>query len=299
MPRRFDFLIPRSYILIVPVVPELFLDATLVIVGHGSTVNTESAAPVRQHVDELRRRKIFAQVLPAFWKEPPFVDVVVNGISTPRIFIVPLLISEGYFSEEAIPEKLGLRQQGETGFDRVQKRGAQTLYYCHPIGTHESMTDALLGRAKEIVEQFPFPRAPKPRDTSLFIAGHGTTVNDNSRKAIERQVELIAAMNIYNDVHAIFIEEEPRIADCYTLAAKKNIVVVPFFISDGMHTVEDIPEMLGEPKRIVQERLKSGQPTWRNPSEKKGKLVWYTRSVGTEPHIADVILQRVGEASKQ
>ncbi len=281
------------------VVPELFLDASLVIVGHGSTVNIESAAPVRQHVEKLRRRKIFAQVLPAFWKEQPLVDVVVSGISNSRIFVVPLLISEGYFSEEAIPEKLGLRQKGEPDFNRIQKRGAQTLYYCHPIGTHESMTNALLGRAREIVEQFPFPRAPKPKDTSLFIAGHGTTANDNSRKAIEHQVELIAAMNIYNDVHPIFIEEEPRIVDCYTLAVKKNIIVVPFFISDGMHTVEDIPEMLGEPKRIVQERLKSGQPTWRNPSEKKGKLVWYTRSVGTEPHITDVILERVVEASKQ
>ncbi|MDB6058302.1 MAG: Cobalamin [Verrucomicrobiales bacterium] len=279
--------------------PELYSDATLVIVGHGSTVNAGSAAPVHQHVEELRRRKIFAQVAPALWKEEPFVDAVVNRITAPRVFVVPLLISEGYFSEEAIPEKLGLRQKGQTDFNRVQKRGAQTLYYCRPIGTDESMTNALLGRAKEIVEQFPFPRAPKPKDTSLFIAGHGTTANDNSRKAIDRQVELIAAMNIYNDVHPIFIEEDPRIADCYMLAAKKNIIVVPFFISDGMHTVEDIPEMLGEPKRLVQERLKTGQPTWRNPSEKKGKMVWYTRAVGTEPHIADVILERVLEASKQ
>lgn len=281
------------------VVPPDFSDATLVIVGHGSTVNSESAAPVHQHVEALRQRRIFARVEPALWKVEPFVDVVMKNASTPRVFIVPLLISEGYFSEEAIPEKLGFRQQGETTLNRVQKRGAQTLYYCRPIGSHESMTNVLLARAKEVVEKFPFPRAPKPKDTSLFIAGHGTTANDNSRKAIERQVELISAMNLYNDVHAIFIEEEPRIADCYKTAAKKNIIVVPFFISDGMHTVEDIPEMLGEPKRIVQERLQKGQPTWRNPSEKHDKMVWYTRSVGTEPHIADVILERVIEASKQ
>lgn len=281
------------------VVLGLFSDAALVIVGHGSTVNSESAAPVRQHVEELRRRKIFKQIEPAFWKEEPLVDAVVNNLTTPRVFIVPLLISEGYFSEEAIPEKLGFRQKGAPDFNRLQKREAQSLFYCRPIGTHESMTDALLNRAKDIVDTFPFPRAPKPKDTSLFIAGHGTTANDNSRKAIERQVELIASMNIYNDVHPVFIEEEPHIADCYELAAKRNIIIVPFFISDGMHTVEDIPEMLGEAKRIVQERLKAGQPTWRNPTEKNGKLVWYTRAVGTEPHVADVILERVVEASKQ
>jgi len=281
----------------VTVVPDNFSDATLVIVGHGSTVNNESAAPVHQHVEALRHRKIFAQVEPALWKVEPFVDTVMKNAATPRVFIVPLLISEGYFSEEAIPEKLGFRQQGQSDFNRVQIRGAQTLYYCRPIGSHESMTNVLLARAKEIVEKFPFPRAPKTKDTSLFIAGHGTAANDNSRKAIDGQVQLIGAMNLYNDVHAIFIEEDSRIADCYKLAAKRNIIVVPFFISDGMHTVEDIPEMLGEPKRIIQERLGQSQPTWRNPTEKNGKMVWYTRSIGTEPHIADVILQRVKEAA--
>jgi sirohydrochlorin cobaltochelatase len=93
------------------------------------------------------------------------------------------------------------------------------------------------------------------------------------------------------------MEEEPRIADCYTLAQTRNLVVVPFFISDGLHPNEDIPVMLGEPSRLVQERLAQGQPTWRNPTQKKGKHVWYTKSIGSEPHIADVILERVREMS--
>ena len=80
------------------------------------------------------------------------------------------------------------------------------------------------------------------------------------------------------------------------LAKTKNIVVVPFFISDGLHAVEDIPVLLGEPERIVKERLAAGQPTWRNPTERDGKLVWYSPSVGTEPQLADVILERVREA---
>ena len=114
------------------------------------------------------------------------------------------------------------------------------------------MTKVILSRADEVVKKFPFPRAPKTSDTTLFIAGHGTEKNENSRKAIERQVELIRAQNIYADVHAIFLEEAPRIADCYSLAQTKNLVVVPFFISDGLHAQEDIPVLLGETKRIVE-----------------------------------------------
>lgn len=96
----------------------------------------------------------------------------------------------------------------------------------------------------------------------------------------------------------IFMEEEPRIKGCHLLALTKYCVVVPFFISDGLHAVEDIPVLLGEPERLVKERLAAGQPTWRNPTEIHGKLFWYSSSVGTEPLLADVILERVREAAK-
>ena len=102
-------------------------------------------------------------------------------------------------------------------------------------------------------------------------------------------------MKIYAAVHPVFIEEEPRVGECYQLAQTRNLVMVPFFISDGLHSYEDIPVMLGEAARVVQERYKCGQPTWRNPTEKHGKRVWYSASVGNEPHLADVILERVRE----
>ena len=55
---------------------------------------------------------------------------------------------------------------------------------------------------------------------------------------------------------------------------------------------------LGEPEKTVQSRLKSGRPTWSNPTEKNGKFVWYTSTVGGDPRIVDVILQRVAEAAR-
>lgn len=273
-----------------------FKDSTLVLVGHGSTLNAESAEPTWQHADELRRRGIFADVLEAFWKQEPCIAGVLRGAYAPRVFVVPLFISEGYFTEEVIPRELGFPPESY-GFPRVMERGGQRIYYCGPVGTHPSMTRVLLSRASDAVKNHPFPRAPKPAETALFIAGHGTGNNENSRKAIEHQVELIRATGEYGEVHAVFMEEEPRIGDCYTVASARHIVMVPFFISDGLHSYEDIPVMLGEPERIVQKRYKEGQPTWRNPTEKKGKLLWYSRSIGNEPGLAEVILERVGEAA--
>ena len=165
-----------------------------------------------------------------------------------------------------------------------------------PVGTHDRMTDVILARAEEVVEQFPFPRAPKAKEITLIIAGHGTERNHESRQSIDRQVALIRSKQIYAAVQAVFMDEEPRIADCYSLAPTRNLVIVPFFISDGLHTMADIPVLLGEPDRIVKERLAAGQPTWRNPCEKHGKLVWYSPAVGSALLVAEVILERVREA---
>jgi sirohydrochlorin cobaltochelatase len=271
-----------------------FSDAVLVVLGHGTILNADSAAPVFQHAAELRRRKIFREVREAFWKQEPQIKKVLAELSAPRVFIAPLFISEGYFSSQIIPKELGFDFPGHL---KLKTEGSE-IFYCKPIGSHDSMTKVILSRAREIVEKFPFPRAPKNSEITLFIAGHGTEKNENSRKAIERQVELIHALKTYADVRAIFLEESPRIADCYAIARTKNLVVVPFFISDGLHTQEDIPVLLGEPERIVKERLAAGRPAWRNPTEKKDRHVWYSPAVGSAPEMADVILERVREAAK-
>jgi sirohydrochlorin cobaltochelatase len=269
-----------------------FGDAVLVVLGHGTEQNADSAAPVYQQAAELRRRKIFAAVHEAFWKQEPPIKKVLANLSAARVFIAPLFISEGYFASEVIPRELGF-----AGHSSLVTRHS-SLFYCRPVGSHDSMTGVIRSRAREIVEKFPFPRAPEPAAITLFIAGHGTEKNENSRQPVDRQVGLIRALELYGGVHAIFLEESPRIPECYRLAPTKNLVVVPFFISDGLHTQEDIPVLLGEARATVRQRLAAGQPTWRNPTEKNGKLVWYTPAIGSEPRLADVILERVREAGR-
>jgi len=274
-------------------------DAALILLGHGSTVNDSAGDVVFQHARELRSRKLFADVREAFWKQEPKIKGVLSSLSANRIFVVPLFISDGYFSDEVIPRELGFKTEGESDFSRTQQRGAQTVCYCEPVGTHDSMTAVLLERAREVVEKNPFPRAPKARDMTLFIAGHGTEQNENSRVSILHQASLIRAQNVYAGVHAVFLEESPKVSECYYLAETRHIVVVPFFISEGMHTQEDIPVMLGDSKRIVQQRLGMRQPPWRNPTERNGKLIWYAAVVGTHPKLAEVILERVEGAVDQ
>lgn len=273
-----------------------YSDAALVLVAHGSSVNADSATPAWRQAEELRRRGLFARVDAGFWKQPPSIRAVVEGRTEPRVFVVPMMISEGYFTEQVIPRELGFLAEGEATFARVQRRGQQVWYYCEPIGTHAALAELLLAQARAVVTRHPFPRAPEPAETALLVAGHGTERNPNSRRAVERQVERLRQIGGYGEVHAIYMEESPRIGDGYGLTARRHLVVVPCFVSDGLHGNEDIPVLLGEPEATVRERVRRGQPPWRNPTERQGKRVWYTGGIGSDPRIADIILERVHEA---
>jgi len=270
-----------------------FSGAALVVLGHGTGLNPHSAEPARRLADGLRQRGGFRAVREAYWKQAPQIRDVMVELGPGRTFIVPLFISEGYFACEIIPAELG--------FGRPPARLTRTdgeRFYCLPVGTHERMTEVVQARAAEIVRQFPFPRAPRPAEVSLFIAGHGTGRNADSRKAVEWQADRLRERGEFASVTAVFMEEEPRIADCYALAPARHVVVVPYFISDGLHAVEDIPVLLGELPEAVRERLAAGVPTWRNPTERHGKLVWYASAVGTAPQLMEVILDRVRETAR-
>ena len=70
-------------------------DAALLLVGHGSTVNADSSRPTREHAEALRRRGCFAEVATAYWKEHPTLAGGLRQTLSPRVFVVPLFISEG------------------------------------------------------------------------------------------------------------------------------------------------------------------------------------------------------------
>jgi len=73
-------------------------DTGLLIVAHGSTVNPDSSAPTLAHAAEIRRRKVFADVESAFWKEEPSLrdaKLLFDPELIQEVYEVPNFISEG------------------------------------------------------------------------------------------------------------------------------------------------------------------------------------------------------------
>src|SRR5256886_16591633 len=86
-------------------------NSALLIVAHGSTVNPDSSAPTMAHAAEIRRRKIFANVECAFWKEEPSLRDALfqfDPESVREVCVVPNFISEGYFTQTVFPCELEL-----------------------------------------------------------------------------------------------------------------------------------------------------------------------------------------------
>src|SRR5437899_4089509 len=217
----------------------------LLIVGHGSTVNPDSSAPTLAHAAEIRRRKVFVDVECAFWKEEPSLRDAIFSFDPEAIrevYVVPNFISEGYLTQTVIPRELELN--GRT----TKRANGQIWKYCEPVGNHPMMTDLLLKRARDVAPGID------PSKTSFLIVAHGTDLNENSAVAAKREAEKIRVLGKYAAVLNVYMEEPPLVSDWQKLTNTPKVVVVPFFISDGLHSYEDIPRLLGIKERRLPSR---------------------------------------------
>jgi sirohydrochlorin cobaltochelatase len=256
-------------------------DSALLIVAHGSTVNPDSSAPTLAHAVEIRRWNVFGDVACAFWKEEPSLRdamFLFPQETIRQVYVVPNFISEGYFTQTVIPRELELRGRSTT------RASGQVWNYCEPVGSHPMVTDLLLQRAREV--------APGIRrlETTFLIVAHGTDLNENSAVAAKREAQKIRTLGLYADVQNVYMEEAPRVADWRRLTTAANVVVVPFFIADGLHSYEDIPVLLG----IAEERSEMRDEVFdKNPYNIDNRRLFYASSIGTDRRVADVILAQV------
>ena len=245
-------------------------DSALLILGHGSTENADSSASVRSHTKSLRQRGLFAEVHCAFWKEEPHFDKILAEIDSRTVYVVPAFISEGYFTRQIIPRELGL-------IGRTTTLENRTLHYCDPIGSHPSMTERLLERASELTTGID------RSEVGLIIVGHGTPRDSRSSAAVKLQVEKLGEIQAsFAEITDAYLSEAPLIGEWDQLVQAPHVVVLPFFIAEGLHSKEDIPEALGfDPS------------TGDGPHQLRGRTLYYSHAIGADPDIADVVLEQV------
>ncbi|MFB6182982.1 MAG: CbiX/SirB N-terminal domain-containing protein [Haloarculaceae archaeon] len=264
----------------------------LVIAAHGSHRNAASSDPALAHADTVRTVGAFDEVRTAFWKEQPSFREVLRTVASEEVFVVPLFVSEGYFTEQVIPRELRLSfdaadwDSAGTNASAVVTTAAdvdKTVHYCGPVGTHDAMTDVVVQRAQSVTGD------PDVGDgVGLAVVGHGTDRNENSAKAVCYHADRVRRRGCFDDVRALFMDEAPEVTALTDHFATDDVVLVPLFVADGYHTEEDIPEDVG-----LTDDHRTGYDV---PATVDGHRVWYAGAVGTEDLLADVVLERAADA---
>lgn len=254
-------------------------DSALLLLAHGSTENANSSAATKRLASVIRQTGNFGAVHCAYWKEEPSFRQVVPMIEQPEVFVVPHFISEGYFTREIIPRELEL-----TG--KTTLRNSRQFHYCDPVGIHPSMTTLLLEKATDLL-----PDSVPREETALIIAGHGTKLNKNSAEAIKFQVEKLRATNSgFAEVAASYMEEEPLLSNWMETVEAPHVVVIPFFISDGLHTIGDIPGLLG---------IEKLSPERKTVYPFKNRSLQYDLALGSDPRVVEMVFNLVDRFIEQ
>ena len=254
----------------------------LVVVGHGSLLNPSSSVPTYAHADRIRRTGAFAEVREAFWKEEPAIREVLRTVEAETVYVVPLFMSEGYFTEQIIPRELRIADGWELDVDK-------DVRYGRPVGTHQAMTDVIVRRAENVTGD-----PDVGPDTGLAIVGHGTERNENSARSTHYHADRIRSRERFSEVRALFLDEEPHVEHWADHFETPDVVVVPLFVADGYHTQEDLPRDLGIATESDCDALAT-KTEYDAPTVVEGKRVWYAGAVGTEPLVASLICQRAHE----
>ena len=271
-----------------------FKDTALILAGHGSTKNRDSSRHTRETARRLQRRGIFKEVRAGFWKESPSFQEVFHGLQAREAIVVPWFLTRGYFVEKVLAEQFSNTP--------VPTRISD------PIGARAEIVDLVRARAERLARaqfkfKFKFKRAIegllgiarpeedgrwemgdgfKFEEMSLLLASHGTPLHKGSRLAADGLAEELKKDG-YKISRAMFLEEEPKIADWRQVAAPEGpVMVLPHFLAGGLHGSEDVPGLLGIPH---------GREGWHKVD---GRWIGYGAPIGQPEEMTELILKMLG-----
>ncbi|RJF72913.1 cobalamin biosynthesis protein CbiX [Deinococcus cavernae] len=238
---------------------------SLVLVGHGSHVNSRAARSVYRVAEELRQLGSFSEVIECFWKEEPSLRQALRVTGSTDVTVVPFFLSDGYFTDTVIPRELGLGHQGPVppeGIARVL--GGKTVRYLPPYGSFPGLSDVLVACAREAL-----PEA-NAEDVALVLLGHPSARRGGH---LERHAQVIREARQFAEVQVLYLEDHLAHAPWLDVIQAEQVVVVPFF-SD--HALSE-----AAPPLSVSLGVQDGQAG--------GKSVTVAPPVGTHPGLARML----------
>lgn len=252
---------------------------TLLIIAHGSAERPEdnlALAQLAEGVDD----EDFAATKLGFLKATPDASSQLE-LLVGDVIIVPMLMSEGFFYHKVLPQRLGHASLAPL---EVADDDPRRIVYSRAIGTHPDLVELAFGRVEQARELFQIPRYPH-----LLLVGHGSERHTGSSRTTIARSEELAASGEFAKVSVAFLDEPPFLDDQLAAFADDDLLVVPDFVGEGVHTRRDIPEALGLSE------ADGGFAT----TLTHGRRIWYTPPVGLHPAVVDIIVDRARQAAER
>jgi len=240
----------------------------LVLAAHGSSSDSGVNEDVWRLAGAVRRLGLFAEVTAAFHLGTPSFATVLDGLTADDVVVLPLMTSEGHYSDTVLPQALVRNRR----YPSIQVRQTQ------PIGAHPGFLDLVEARIRCLL----VAEGLDPAATAVALVGHGTARHHRSRSATEEAVDRLRRRQVSGEVMAAFLDDAPRVATIPERARFFDVVVVPFLISNGPHAARDIPAAVGMAP------LHGQHPPFRGQT--RGRAMVCDAAVGTDPGMLPLII---------
>ena len=200
----------------------------LLIVAHGDCGRVPDNRLANAIAGRMRLSGRFSDVGIGYMRGTPDLAAAAAGLAGDRVRICPLFMSDGYYVRQAIPERLNISQGG------ADSRGRRFAIMA-PTGLSAGLPAIVAAAAQAAADD----AGMAPAGARLLIVAHGSSKDPASRQASEALAAAIRAGNAFAGVDTAYLEEPPGLADQLD-ALPGPVVVMGFFIGEGMHGAEDM-----------------------------------------------------------
>lgn len=236
-----------------PVIDPALSDAGLLLCAHGVYGGPGVAA---EHAAAIRRLGAFAETRVCCLKGRPALASVIDRMHSRRIYLVPLLMAEGYTARRLVTRAL----QDAPGH-------ARRVVLCRPVGTNPGMAEVLSATARRRCRAKQWA----PEDTTVIVMGHGTTRCASSGDTVHDHAEALAREGNFAAVAPAFLDQPPSLQQALARSTTHHAVVVGLFADHGAHGEIDVPRLLA----------------------KAGPSAVYAGPAGAAPELSGLILDQV------
>lgn len=203
-------------------------DEALLIVAHGDRGGLREDRLAREIAARLRRSGRYAAVEVGLIRGEPSLEEAARRLPPGAFRIYPLFMSEGYYVQKAIPERLGLKG-GK----------ARAAIMETPLGLDPALPGTVLDAARRTAQAAGLDAA---RATLLLVA-HGSSKSSASADAARALAGAMEKSSPFRRIEVAFLEETPFLPDALA-ALEGPAVVLGLFAGEGMHGAEDLPQAI-------------------------------------------------------